>query len=101
MTQAQCVGFSKPQVLNTDQGEISTPGKTVYFSLYNVFVSDYKWSFSFPNSDFDNCQDIDNISDDQSDDLLIKVYERVKSTRDSVFKCIADMFLSYLPVTIS
>lgn len=68
--QAECVRFSKPQVLNADQ-------------------------------DHDNCQDLDDISEDQSLAFLQQVFERVKSTHQSILKCLVDMLLSYIPATIT
>ncbi|XP_054906329.1 uncharacterized protein LOC129372826 [Poeciliopsis prolifica] len=53
------------------------------------------------DQDYDNCKDIDNISEDQSLTFLLQVFERVKSTHQSILKCLVDTLLSYNPVTIT
>ncbi|XP_012709330.3 uncharacterized protein LOC105918728 [Fundulus heteroclitus] len=69
-TQAQCVQFSKPLVLNADQ-------------------------------DFTNCQDIENISEEQSASIMTKMYERVKSHQQNIISCLADIIYSYISGSIN
>ncbi|XP_008407152.1 uncharacterized protein LOC103464676 [Poecilia reticulata] len=53
------------------------------------------------DQDYDSCQDIDDITEDQSRTFLLQVIERVRSSHQSILKCFVDMLLSYIPVTIT
>ncbi|CAG5978896.1 uncharacterized protein ACNS7B_005593 [Menidia menidia] len=72
-TQAECLGWSKPKVLNTD-------------------------------FDVNNCRYVeDSTTEDESEaqNLLMKVYERVKSKRQNIIDCLVDSIVNYLPASLS
>ncbi|XP_027857568.1 uncharacterized protein LOC114134904 [Xiphophorus couchianus] len=46
------------------------------------------------DQDYENCQVIGDITEDQSGTFLLRVFERVRSTHQSILKCLVDMLLS-------
>ncbi|XP_038149142.1 uncharacterized protein LOC119788658 [Cyprinodon tularosa] len=46
--------------------------------------------------DFNNCQDMGDLSDDQSLAFLSRMYERMKSSKQDVFNCLSNILQSYI-----